>query len=411
MHENKKYKRMKNDILEHKKAVVENIYKSFGENIDIQKAHYHGEIHKNGKWYWNSNAAGGKGDWRVIKKKKGEAKKEPDVKTPPVTKNLSREDKIKKIAKEFLDSMHPNFDTLYKKYGFESSVNEYNRVRNEVAKIINKEKEQEKEKKLQNDKKILRKMLKTVDKDSQKIHFEDGKAVVTDGFVLLAMDFDYPEELENQTTDKNLKPIKTSFPDWKTVISPKQKERLNVDPKKIFEATNKIKKILGLKITGIKIGDEYYRADDVNQILSIEPNVKIYKDKYGNLVLENDNFRALKTSLRKDKVEADNERFQNEQGDKMIYTIEEALKYEPKPVIKFKEGKKTLNGKIIGSFTVGNNKFDIVYEPKDDSVYSVFNNKAVEYTYTGKGAKERLIERTKEKLKYLTKEDKEELFD
>ena len=159
MLENKKYKRMKNDILEHKKAVVENIYKSFGENIDIQKAHYHGEIHKNGKWYWNSNAAGGKGDWRVIKKKKGEAKKEPDVKTPPVTKNLSREDKIKKIAKEFLDSMHPIFDTLYEKYGFESSVNEYNRVRNEVAKIINKEKEQEKEKKLQNDKKILRKRI------------------------------------------------------------------------------------------------------------------------------------------------------------------------------------------------------------------------------------------------------------
>lgn len=402
MYENKKYKRMKNDILEHKKAVVENIYKSFGENIDIQKAHYHGEIHKNGKWYWNSNAAGGKGDWRVIKKKKGEAKKEPNVKTPPVTKNLSREDKIKKIAKEFLDSMHPNFDTLYKKYGFESSVNEYQQVRNEVAKIINKEKE----KKLQNDKKILRKMLRVLNKDyenSDKIHFEDGKAVVTDGFVLLAIDFDYPEELENQTTDKNLKPIKTGFPAWKSVL-PKQKEHLNIDPKKILEATNKIKKIFGLKFTGIKIGDEYYLADYINKILKIAPDVEIYKDKYGDLVLENDNFLALKTPLRKDTTESNDERIQEEQGEKLIYTIEEALKYEPKPVIKFKDGNKTLDGKVIDSFTIGNKKFDMVYEPKGHDVYAVLNNEAVEYTYTGIDAKERLIERTKEALKYLRKE-------
>ena len=408
MHENKKYKRMKNDILEHKKAVVENIYKGFGENIDIQKAHYHGEIHKNGKWYWNSNAAGGKGDWRVIKKKKGEAKKEPDVKTPPVTKNLSREDKIKKIAKEFLDSMHPNFDTLYKKYGFESSVNEYNRVRNEVAKIINEQKKKplKQENKIQNDKRILKKMLRVLNKDfenSNKIHFEDGKAVVTDGFVLLAIDFDYPEELENQTTDKNLKPIKRSFPAWKSVL-PKQKEHLNVDPKKILEATNKIKKIFGLKFTGIKIGDEYYNADYINKILNIAPDVEIYKDKYGNLVLENDNFFALKTSLRKDTIESDDKRIQDEQREKLIYTIEEALKYEPKPVIKFKDGNKTLDGKVIDSFTIGNKKFDMVYEPKGDDVYSVLNNEAVEYTYTGIDAKERLIERTKEALKYLRKE-------
>lgn len=344
---------MENEIFKHRQAVVDNIYKSFED--DIQKAHYHGEIHKNGKWYWNSQAAGGKGDWRVIKKQK-------EVKEKP----------------------------------------------NEVAKIINEQKKSLKEEnKIQNDKRILEKMLRVLNKDyenSNKIHFEDGKAVVTDGFVLLAIDFDYPEELENQTTDKNLKPIKTGFPAWKSV-SPKQKEHLNIDPKKILEATNKIKKIFGLKYTGIKIGDEYYYADYINKILNIAPDVEIYKDKYGDLVLENDNFLALKTPLRKDTTESDDERIQEKQGEKLIYTIEEALKYEPKPVIKFKDGNKTLDGKVIDSFTIGNKKFDMVYEPKGNDVYSVLNNEAVEYTYPGKDAKERLIERTKETLKY-SKEEK-----
>lgn len=36
----------------------------------MQKAHVQGDIHPNGKWYWESSAAGGKGDWRVIKKNK-----------------------------------------------------------------------------------------------------------------------------------------------------------------------------------------------------------------------------------------------------------------------------------------------------------------------------------------------------
>lgn len=33
----------------------------------LQKAHIQGDIHPNGKWYWESSANGGKGDWRVIK--------------------------------------------------------------------------------------------------------------------------------------------------------------------------------------------------------------------------------------------------------------------------------------------------------------------------------------------------------
>jgi hypothetical protein len=34
----------------------------------IVKAHKDGDLHPNGKWYWNAAVNGGKGDWRVIKK-------------------------------------------------------------------------------------------------------------------------------------------------------------------------------------------------------------------------------------------------------------------------------------------------------------------------------------------------------
>lgn len=57
------------DITKHRQAIAENIAKAFGE--DIEKAHKEGDIHPNGKWYWNSSVNGGKGDWRVIRNKKG----------------------------------------------------------------------------------------------------------------------------------------------------------------------------------------------------------------------------------------------------------------------------------------------------------------------------------------------------
>ena len=57
------------DITRHRQAIAENIAKAFGE--DIEKAHKEGDIHPNGKWYWKSSANGGKGDWRVIRNKKG----------------------------------------------------------------------------------------------------------------------------------------------------------------------------------------------------------------------------------------------------------------------------------------------------------------------------------------------------
>ncbi len=91
-----------------------------GDDVEVdlfEKAHVHGEVHPNGKWYWDSKASGGKGDWRVIKKKEGkteENKKEiekPTVEEPkklsdfvdPVKKNDSlRLATVKKIAKEVI---------------------------------------------------------------------------------------------------------------------------------------------------------------------------------------------------------------------------------------------------------------------------------------------------------------------
>lgn len=51
---------------------------------DIEKARVvrqDGDIHPNGKWVWSSQAAGGKGDWRVIKKPKSD-NPAPDAKSP-----------------------------------------------------------------------------------------------------------------------------------------------------------------------------------------------------------------------------------------------------------------------------------------------------------------------------------------
>ena len=55
---------------------AEEILKAAGTEDLFEKAHVHGEVHPNGKWYWDSNAAGGKGDWRVIKNREKRRKQE-----------------------------------------------------------------------------------------------------------------------------------------------------------------------------------------------------------------------------------------------------------------------------------------------------------------------------------------------
>jgi len=71
-----------NNFIKHKQEISENIINSF------EKAHVHGEVHPNGKWYWNSQVNNGKGDWRVIKK---QTKKEV---TEPLQKVIKKWDAI-----------------------------------------------------------------------------------------------------------------------------------------------------------------------------------------------------------------------------------------------------------------------------------------------------------------------------
>jgi len=56
------------DIKMQREAIANQIVKGFSNSDDLlEKAHNHGDIHPNGKWYWESSANGGKGDWRTIK--------------------------------------------------------------------------------------------------------------------------------------------------------------------------------------------------------------------------------------------------------------------------------------------------------------------------------------------------------
>ena len=88
---------MENDILKHRKAVQENILKSFGAEVSedmLEKAHNHGDVHSNGKWYWESSANGGKGDWRTIKgtvKTAANSKTDTDKKTDKDDKKNSND--------------------------------------------------------------------------------------------------------------------------------------------------------------------------------------------------------------------------------------------------------------------------------------------------------------------------------
>ena len=87
---------MENDILKHRKAVQENILKSFGVEVSedmLEKAHNHGDVHSNGKWYWESSANGGKGDWRTIKEAGKAAPATNSAKPQPKAEEKKEDDK------------------------------------------------------------------------------------------------------------------------------------------------------------------------------------------------------------------------------------------------------------------------------------------------------------------------------
>ena len=86
---------MDNIIKKHREMVARRVSQGFSdipqdtiskaeEYDDIEKARQvrqDGDIHPNGKWVWRSSAAGGKGDWRVIKKQDGSSEAPASNKT------------------------------------------------------------------------------------------------------------------------------------------------------------------------------------------------------------------------------------------------------------------------------------------------------------------------------------------
>lgn len=94
----------------------EGLTKGGDEYNDIEKARVvrqDGDIHPNGKWVWVSSAAGGKGDWRVIKKPKGDnpapAAKSPKEEAKPAEGGASKksklQDKIEGMSPEELEAL------------------------------------------------------------------------------------------------------------------------------------------------------------------------------------------------------------------------------------------------------------------------------------------------------------------
>ena len=94
----------------------EGLTKGGDEYNDIEKARVvrqDGDIHPNGKWVWVSSAAGGKGDWRVIKKQKGDnpapAAKSPKEEDKPAEggapKKSKLQDKIEGMSQDEFEAL------------------------------------------------------------------------------------------------------------------------------------------------------------------------------------------------------------------------------------------------------------------------------------------------------------------
>jgi hypothetical protein len=84
------------EIFEHRKEIQRNILKSFGKEVDIEKAVQRqvGDVHPNGKWIWTEYKPG-RFDWRVIKKK-------PEKQTTDKEKTGRY-----KSAEEFIEALKP----------------------------------------------------------------------------------------------------------------------------------------------------------------------------------------------------------------------------------------------------------------------------------------------------------------
>ena len=89
------------DIKQQREARANNIVKGFSNSDDLlEKAHNHGDVHPNGKWYWESSAAGGKGDWRTIKGAGKAAPAATPTKHQPKAEEKKEDDKNKEEKHE-----------------------------------------------------------------------------------------------------------------------------------------------------------------------------------------------------------------------------------------------------------------------------------------------------------------------
>lgn len=140
------------DITKHRQAIAENIAKAFGE--DIEKAHKEGDIHPNGKWYWNSSANGGKGDWRVIRNKKGTAGSAGNAagKTDATKKNSIYNKKLTDLTDEEFNKIYEDSKKMYHQILMNKNVND---VSKKSAEDAMKKLEDEKKRRESNNKKTF----------------------------------------------------------------------------------------------------------------------------------------------------------------------------------------------------------------------------------------------------------------
>ena len=116
------------DIKERREAVSNNIVKGFSNSDDLlEKAHNQGDIHPNGKWYWESSANKGKGDWRTIK---GAGKATPASQNKPQPKEENKKEDenqqpVITVKQAFADvqSLNPSTSTISSLGTFVSSQN------------------------------------------------------------------------------------------------------------------------------------------------------------------------------------------------------------------------------------------------------------------------------------------------
>ena len=116
------------EIKEKREAIANNIVKGFSNSDDLlEKAHNQGDVHPNGKWYWESSANGGRGDWRTIKGASKSAPATPAVKPQPKAEEKEDDKKPAITAKQaFADiqSLNPSTSTVSSIGTFVSSQNQ-----------------------------------------------------------------------------------------------------------------------------------------------------------------------------------------------------------------------------------------------------------------------------------------------